>query len=1083
MKNMNMDIHPRKWNILLAVLTLLLIAFSFLSTYGQQTNLSTIKGHIRFSDLKVRATISTRFNGRTQSDEQGNFSLKISRLPDTLTVYAIGYQRQQLLVQTGNEEFAVEMTTDAFLLDSVQVNTGYQVSKANEINGNVSVISAAQLNERGGSNILERLLGQSTGLVANVGKSTGNVMNKTGLTVRGLGTINGPLDPLIIFDGFIYEGDINNINPNDIEQVSILKDASAASIWGARAGNGVIVITSKKGKFNQKTEINFSGSMLIRSLPDLYAMPQMSVSDYIDFERTLFSKGYYDTRINSTPYLPISPVVELLSKQRRGIISALDTENGISALKAIDSRENYIDEFYTHPLTVQYSLGIKGGSEKTNYFLSASVDNTKGETFAKTDKINVNFANTVKLGKLLSLNTKVYFTDIKSGSGRPAYNSQSTGGRALPYTSFRNADGSPAALDMNYRSVFTDTLGGGRYLDWKYYPAEDYMNSILTSSRQEIYFNGGLNYKVLKFLNASVSYQYQSQRDRADQYNNERSYTARNLVNSFSRLNRSTGVVTYNVPLGGTSSLSEALVSSYTLRGQLDLDRHFGKHHINAIAGLEMRQSHAESSRATRYGYNSDPLTYLGVDQVTYFANPATGGSAQIPSGISAGNTTYRFLSRYANAAYTFMDRYSLSASVRADGSNIFGASTNDKWKPLWSAGLGWLLSEEEFFKVSWLPRLKLKGSFGYSGNVDLTRTASAIGSYSVNNVSLLPFTRIATINNPSLRWEQLAQMSIGLDFTLKGQVLSGSVSYFRKRGSDLYGPALYDYTAWGGTGSLTRNVADMKGEGLEVDLHSINLSIEGFRWTTDAYLNYNESRTVKYLETPTSGLSVLIGGSNVITPVIGLPLYSVAAYKWAGLDASGNPMGYLNGVPSTDYNAIVREGASSGNNIRFIGSAIPVHYGSLVNNFSYKGFTLSVNLSYKAGYYARRTGLSYSSLVANGVGNADYESRWQKPGDERMTNVPSFVYPVNAARDGMYTNSEINIFKADNIRLDYLNLGYKFQPSISKNWLNNLELYGGVQNLGVIWKATSLKIDPDYLNNITPPKYFLFGIRGNFNL
>jgi len=1081
MKKHSFYTHQGRWNILIAGFTLLIILFSLVACFAQNVSRTTVKGRVSFSDIKVRVTISTKFNGRTMSDDNGLFSISVSKFPDTLTISAIGYHTEHFALITGKETFSVEMVADAVELNNVDISTGYQTLKPNEINGSISVISSDKLNARGGSNILDRLLGQSSGLLLNIGKSESNIMNKTGLSVRGLGTINGPLDPLIVLDGFIYEGDINNINPNDIEQVSILKDASAASIWGARAGNGVIVLTTKKGKFNQKTQVSFSASLLVKSLPDLYYTAQMSNDDYIEFERFLFSKGYFDSRITGTPYLPLSPVVELLLAQRNGKISSVAAENNLNLLKNTDGRKSYLDEFYMHAKTAQYNLSVKGGSESASYFLSASYDNSLGETYSKSDKINISFSNTIKFNERLSLNTKIYFTDLHNLGGRPTYNSLSVGGRTLPYLSFRDAQGNAIPMATSYRSLYTDTLYSGKLLDWKYYPADDYLHGKAENARQEIYFNGALSYKILSFLNASLAYQYQSQKDNISQYSDESGFAARNLINAFSKLNRATGIVTYNLPRGGILGKTESASNSYTLRGQLDFDKHFGPHRINGIAGLEMRENHSESGSLTRYGYFPDPLSYTDVDYLNYYENPVTGSSAQIASGSTLSNTTYRFISRYANIAYSFLDRYSFSASIRSDGSNIFGASTNDKWKPLWSAGLGYEISREKFYHLSFLPVLKFKASFGYSGNVDLTRTAAAVGGYSVNSISQLPFTRIISINNPNLRWEQLSQFSIGADFALKGHRLTGSVSYFIKKGTDLYGPTLYDYTAWGGTGTITKNVADMKGLGLEIDLHSLNLKLGAFSWNSDGYFNYNQSKTVQYYNPSSAALLSLVGTGNTITPIVGLPLYAIAAYKWAGLDAAGNPMGYLNGQPSTDYNAIVREASTTGNNIEYIGSAVPLYYGSVINTFNFKNFNISFNMSFKAGYYARRTGLSYSSLVVNGVGHADYEQRWQKPGDEQFTNVPSFVYPVNSARDGLYNNSTVQIIKADNLRLDYINLGYKFNAKLLKTGLNNIECYAGLQNLGILWKASKVKIDPDYLNKISPSKYVLFGIRGGF--
>ena len=197
----------------------------------------------------------------------------------------------------------------------VTVSTGYEDIPKERATGSFAKINNATLNQQTGTNILKRLDGVTSGLQFTVGKSNTNPQNKTNITIRGLSTINGPLDPLIVLDGFIYEGDINNINPNDIDNVTVLKDAVATSIWGARAGNGVIVISTKKGKYNQKLQIGFTSTVIVNSKPDLDYLPQMATSDYIDVEQFLFGKGYFNTRINRK-YQGLTPAVGNFLKRR-----------------------------------------------------------------------------------------------------------------------------------------------------------------------------------------------------------------------------------------------------------------------------------------------------------------------------------------------------------------------------------------------------------------------------------------------------------------------------------------------------------------------------------------------------------------------------------------------------------------------------------------------------------------------------------------------------------------------------------------------------------------------------------------------
>jgi len=1078
MAKANFDLQARKWDILLAGLTLLIMLLTTLTAFSQGGGKLTLKGKISFPDQKVRVSITSKHNGRTTSDEDGFFTILIVQLPDTLTFFAVGYKTTYYPIISVKKAISVNMVAEAVDLGMVEINTGYQRLKPNETNGTVAVINSSQINARGGANILERLLGQSSGLLLNVGKSNDNVQNKTGLSIRGPGTFNGPLDPLIVLDGFIYEGSIDNINPNDIEQVSILKDASAASIWGARAGNGVIVMTSKKGKLNQKMSIDAAASFLVKELPNLFSLPQMSSSDYIDAERLMFNKGYFDSRIINTPYLSLTPVVELLLKNKRSLINATSLDASLNALKAIDARQSYLDEFYTHAKTSQFNLGIKGGSDHYSYLISTGYEEQVGETFASSKKVNVNLAQEAKITNRLSLSSKVYYTNTSQESGRLTYNSVKIGSRTIPYLAFRDEHGQPVPIATAYRSAYTDTLAKGKLLDWKYYPAEDYNQSKTRSTTNELFATATLQYKILDFINASLSYQYQKQTTPSETISDIDSYFSRNLINTYSQYNRSTNLISYIVPRGGISQWSENTQSSHTLRGQLGVDKGFGNHRINAIAGAEIREVNAKGNASTRYGYQADPLSFVDIDPVNAYKSIITGNADKIGTGIQLTSNTYRFVSNYANAAYTYMDRYTLSGSIRMDGSNIFGASTNDKWKPLWSAGLGWDLSKESFYKVDWLPGLRIKTTYGYSGNVDLTKTALSVGVVSTSPLTGNPFTRITSINNPSLRWEQLSQLSLSVDFGFRGNRLNGSVAIFRKRGSDLYGAALYDYTTWGASNLLTRNVADMSGRGVEFDLHALNIKSASFSWNTDSYFNYNDSRTLKYYNQSGPGLYSLIGASNTIAPIVGKPLYSMVAYQWAGLDSKGNPQGYLKGSPSTDYDAIAAEALATGDNLRYIGSASPLFYGSLINTFRWKALSLSINLSYKLGYYGLRQSFSSTAFIENGIGNSDYEKRWQNAGDERYTNVPAFVYPANSARDGFYEQAEINTIKADHIKLDYISFAYKWKLKTEKLNFHSVELYAGLQNLGIIWRANKLHLDPEYLNGLPPSMAMLIGLR-----
>jgi hypothetical protein len=272
-----------------------------------------------------------------------------------------------------------------------------------------------------------------------------------------------------------------------------------------------------------------------------------------------------------------------------------------------------------------------------------------------------------------------------------------------------------------------------------------------------------------------------------------------------------------------------------------------------------------------------------------------------------------------------------------------------------------------------------------------------------------------------------------------------------------------------------------MEGKGIDVNIRSINFDSR-FKWTTNLLYNYNRSKTTAYFSESSKNGIALLGAGNSIIPVVGKPLYGIVAYKWGGLDNEGNPQGYVDGKLSTDYRAIgdqADEKGLDGGNIVFIGSGTPLSFGSLINTFTVKQFSLSINISYRFNYYFLKSALRYSGLVDGGVASSDYEKRWQKPGDELVTNVPSFQYPVDSRRDNFYALSQINVLPADNIRLEYINFSYS--PGSKSNWFKNLQVYANAANLGLMWKKNKEGLDPDYPSTLRPVKTWALGVKATF--
>ncbi len=1018
----------------------------------------------------------------TTTDASGLFTLPA--VPDTATLLVrfLGYQAQTVPLRLPlAQPLVIALTESESQLREVEVSTGYQTLPQERATGSFAQLTKAELSEQVSTDVLSRLESVASGLT--VDRSTSQSGGR--LLIRGLSTIQGPKSPLIVVDNFPYEGDITNINPNDVESVTILKDAAAASIWGARAGNGVVVITTKKGRFNQPFRMELNSNVTVSEQPDLSYIRQMASSDYIDVEQLLFSKGYYNSKINSSSRPALSPVVELLRQQALGTVSEDEVAAQLSAWRGVDVRDEFTRHMYQSAVNQQYSLSLQGSSEVNAWLVSAGYDHNTSELDAGYERLNLRLQHTLRPVKNLEFSTDLYYTRSQRNSGKPGYGQISTtSGSLYPYARFADEAGNALPIAKDFRQSYITTAGAGKLLDWQYYPLEDYRHARSTADLQDVLGNLGLSYRLPGGLAATLRYQYQRQQTTGESLLDAQSYAARNLVNLYTQLDPQTGEVTYAIPKGGILDLSTDLVQAHSARGQLSFDRDWAHHRLSVLAGVELRHAAATGNANRLYGYDPSVLTFGYVDYTQAYLTFINGRQAPIPAGTNLYDRTTRFASLFANTAYTYRGRYTLSASARRDGSNLFGVQARERWNPLWSAGLAWDLAAEPFYGLDFLPYLKLRATYGYSGNVDPGRAAVTTMAYLMPSpYTLDTYAVFSSYANPALTWERAGMLNLGLDFRLRGEVLSGSLEYFRKKGTDLFGQELLDYTAGAGT-SIVKNVASMQGRGVDLTLSSRNVRTPSFGWTTDLKASYYRDEVTEYFQ-GNQMASRFVTSVPAISAAPGRPVYGIYSYRWAGLDPqTGNPQGYVEGQVSQDYTALSGFQVQL-SDLKYHGSALPTFYGSLGNTLSYKGFSLTARLTYKLGYYFRRSSLSYSNLFASGLGHADYAERWQQPGDEAHTDVPSLVYPAVSRRDSFYAGSEALVERGDHVRLQYITASYTLDRSRYKRLpFQRLQLQLNASNLGLLWRANKHGLDPDYALGyyaLAPARSYAVGLKASF--
>ncbi|WP_439879714.1 SusC/RagA family TonB-linked outer membrane protein [Pontibacter sp. MBLB2868] len=1013
----------------------------------------------------------------TVSNAAGHFELPLRQPVDTLEVSFLGYLPRTVVVRPPYPTALVialrENTQD---LREVVISTGYEQLSPERATGSYTVVDDKLLNRSVSTDVISRLKGVAPGLAFDE-----RLPGRPKVNIRGISTIYANAEPLIILDNFPYEGNLNAINPNDVESITVLKDAAAASIWGARAGNGVIVITTKKGRYKQPLRVNLNSNVSMQSKPDFDNIAQMGSGDFIEVERFLFDKGFYNSQENHPSHPVLSPAVELLILHRDGQLTNEQLESRLQELASHDVRDDFRRYLYENSLKQQHALSLSGGSDKMTYYLSGGYDATAGQLKDAYNRLSLRSESSYTPWKNLSLNLGINYTQATQRGGRPSYEdiTPDPASKVLyPYARLADENGMPLPLPRDYRRPFAGAAEANGLLNWDYVPLKDNDFVDNQTEQQQLILTAGAELQLAKGLALITRYQYAANTDENSNLQQLGSYYTRNLINRFTQ-QAEDGTLSFPVPRG--SILDSRLTSfrSQNARGQLRYDGAWGKHEIAALGGAELQSQHTTGSNFRTYGYDENVITSIPVDYTglyTAYYNP--GARLRIPDGTGFTDRTRRFTSYYANSTYTYDGRYILSLSARKDASNLFGVATNQRGVPLWSTGIAWNAHRESFYHLPWMDRLKLKLSYGYNGNVDNSLTAQAtIISLSGGNLNNTPFAVVRNYPNPSLRWEKIATWNAGLEFGLLGNRLGGTLEYYRKYGTDLIGDAPVDQTAGLLNGTVRRNVAAMKGHGLDLSLTG-KLIDRAFDWSSTLLFSYNRSEVSDYAGDEMSGSRYINSGLSVV-PLVGKPLYGIYSYAWRGLDPqTGDPQGVFDGELSKDYTEITRKTPLE--DLVYHGPALPPYFGSLLQTFTYKGVSLSFNITYRFGYYFRRPSLHYNNLFNSWEGHSDYAQRWQQPGDEQHTNVPSLVYPNNVNRDNFYMNSEALVEKGDHVRLQDVNLSYDIiRPGKPTGTFRSLQVYALARDLGILWRANQHHLDPDLASGYLPQSpTFSLGLR-----
>lgn len=1039
------------------------------------------------------ASVSTR-NGKTSAvtDADGMVNLNV-RAGDVLHISFIGHETRTVVVtpaQYAAGKFTVALLRAESQLSVVEVSvsTGYQKMPTYQMTGAASVMSEKDYQQRVAvtGNFLESLEGKVPGLVYN---------GQTGeLTIRGVSTFDAVKKPLIVLDGFPTEIDLRTINPLDIVSVSVLRDAAAASIYGVRASNGVIVVETRRGKFG-KPVFNVRATQAFQSKPDFGYLNYAPASEFVQLQKENFKIAQTSYSLFDWGFYKMNPVEKIMFgltelAVSNPLLTQEQADQKLATLGSYDNLKEYERIFYQNRQTTNLNVDVSGGNDRSTYMMGVNyIAETPVNRRSENKQIVLNLANTFKFTDWLKFDFRGTYLNTRDVKGStPGYSD------FFPYEHLVDANGKalPVALDpgRDYlsRAISDDknqTLMQAGLYDQLYYPYKELYGNTNTTKGSSTRFQGRFNVRFTNWMNMDLGGNYENQNAVLDQLQSEETYSTRVLVSSMAQKDLATGKAVFaNMPKGDILMKTNQRITNYTARLQLNLSQRFGDHDLSGILGLERKQTLTQAYKTSYFGYDGQTLISKPINMS---ALNGTSTPAFDEMGISIPrfrSTDYfketevdnRFMSYYGQGTYIYRGKYVLTGSFRIDQSNLFGVDPKYKYKPLWSAGVNWRLSEEGFAKDwDFVKNLQVRAATGFNGNVPSSNNgAFLILSTGLNTVLNTPLTYndVLTPENQSLRWETTQNYNVGVDYTLLGSRISGSIDYYVKKSTDVFGQLDSDPTT--GFNQYNANTASIRNSGLELLISSQLMKKKGFEWRLQVTSSFNNNKVLAVKATEYDNSQMITSGNIFIQ---GLPMNALYSYNYGGLNAMGQPFVYDR---KGNQNVLAFYGNAkvdvTKDDLIYNGTTTPKYVLGLNNQFSIGAFDLSFLFMYYGGHVMR--------VEQPNPNNIDFMSNnplkgstnfWRKPGDEKFTNIPGYVRASSAA-PGYYQSYALYgyqyasefVRKADYIRLRDLIVTYNAKGAIfRKLGLNNPQVRMQAQNL-FRYTFSGNDIDPDAIDRVS---------------
>ena len=923
------------------------------------------------------------------TDIDGKFNISVPEGVTRLFCSYVGHEVQELKLVPGKNQYEITLFPSAQMLDAVVV-TGYQTVERRKLTAAVGKLNISDETIGAVKSIDQALAGQIAGL--SVTSTSGAPGAPAKIRIRGTSSLNGTQDPLWVLDGIPLEGtdvpqsnvlnDVSNIqqssiaglNPADIENITVLKDAAATAIYGARAANGVIVITTKKGKVG-KPVINFSSKFTYMPTLSTNRLNMLNSQEKVDLELELLRSNfaYGDNKGG------VSKIISgygLTDAYKKGGGSALTPEAQTDISRLRNTETDWGDILFRDAFNQEYSLSLSGGNERVTYYTSIGYYQENGNVKGVgLDRLNIVAKTSYKVNRMLKFgvslfvnrrNNKTYLTDTY-GLVNPVYYSR----KANPYYQPFDANGN-YVYDFDVQNNSDTDLGFNIFEERKNTSNEETINALSSIFDAELRFNDKLKFTTQLGL----------QLDKAskEQIADKESFSMRIIRKNSKYWDSASQSNKYFIPDGGVHKAYENTNSQITWKAMGEYRDSFNDiHELEVMVGTELRKTWYETLFSAGYGFDRQTLTTKPV------VFPDEDRARQFP----LHQKTYKenaYVSFFSTASYSLMNRYTFGGSIRFDGSDLFGVDKKYRYLPLYSVSGLWRLSNEPFMQGTrkWMDNLAFRVSYGIQGNIDKNTSPFLLGKYIVDNILPGGSEHMIDINsapNKKLRWEKTQSVNVGLDFSVLNQAINLSVDYYYRKGTDLIGKQMLPLE----TGFVSTNInwASMVNKGVEVSLSTRNVATKNFSWYTNLNFAYNNNKVLREA----------IPEAQTIPGREGYPVDAIFAIKTAGLDEEGYPLFYDKEGKKVTLKELYRlqdpfglgftvnsdvTPAEERSFYSYIGSQDTPYTGGLINTFSYKNWELTANLSFNLGGYVRTTpSYNFINFDRGQNVNSDILDRW----------------------------------------------------------------------------------------------------------